>query len=117
MTIAEAARLAWVMPLAQGATRRQLDAVFLAAGISPPQTVVRCDALATMKEIVLAADFVMLLPAAVVRPELSRGAFREIRLIHAPPPRSLGVMRLGEIDPTPAMRVFIAAAQESATAS
>lgn len=115
MTIGEAARFAWVMPLAQGATRRQLEAVFLSAGVALPQTVVRCDALATMKDIVQAADFLMLLPAAVVRPELARGIFREIRLSNAPPPRSLGLMRLAGEEPSPAMRAFLAAAEESAT--
>lgn len=113
LSIAESARLPWVMPLAQGATRRQLEAVFLSAGVPPPQTVIRCDGLATMKEIVQAADFVMLLPASVVQPELARGSFRPIHLKGGPPPRDLGLLRLSQEAPTPAMREFIAAARES----
>ena len=42
----------WVLPEARGAFRRQIDALFMAAGVPVPQDVIRCDSLLTTKAMV-----------------------------------------------------------------
>jgi LysR family hydrogen peroxide-inducible transcriptional activator len=42
-SLKDAARLRWVLPEAQGAFRRQVDALFLGAGAMAPGDAVRCD--------------------------------------------------------------------------
>jgi DNA-binding transcriptional LysR family regulator len=42
-SLKDAARLRWVLPEAQGAFRRQVDALFLAAGAAVPSDAIRCD--------------------------------------------------------------------------
>jgi hypothetical protein len=43
VSLREVAALPWVLPEAQGAFRRQVDALFIAAQTPVPANVVRCD--------------------------------------------------------------------------
>ena len=113
LTIADAVRLPWVLPLADGATRKQLEAVFLSSGVALPRCTVRCDALATMKEMVRTAGFVALLPASVAATEMEAGLIRSVPLKGAPPPRRLAVWRLADDSPMPLAEKFIAAAWDT----
>ncbi|WP_460274287.1 LysR family transcriptional regulator [Celeribacter sp. ULVN23_4] len=113
MTVAEAAAHPWVLPLEAGATRKQLEAVFLSSGVSLPQTIVRCDALATMKELVRHAGFLSLLPASVAATELDAGLICSVPLLDGPPPRQLAVWRLASDDPSPLTTAFIEAARRA----
>ncbi|WP_170976609.1 LysR family transcriptional regulator [Rhizobium sp. FKL33] len=111
VSIAEAAIFPWILPLADGATRRQLEAVFLSAGVALPKTILRCDALATMKDTVRKAGFLTLLPASVVDTEIKAGLMRAVPLLDGPPPRRLAIWRMrGDDLSAPAAR-FIAGAQ------
>jgi len=83
--------LRWVLPEAQGAFRRQVDALFLAAGVQVPRDVIRCDSLLTTKAIVRTSDRVTILPVTVPAAELAVGALRAIRLAEAMFERQVGV--------------------------
>lgn len=111
VSIAEAAAFPWVLPLADGATRRQLEAVFLSAGVPLPRTILRCDALATMKDTVRRAGFLTLLPASVVETEVKAGLMRAVPLRDGPPPRRLAIWRMRGDDLSAAAARFIALAQ------
>lgn len=117
LTVAEAAACKWILPLAEGATRRQLEAVFLSSGVPIPRTIVRCDALATMKELVRTAGFVALLPASVAVSEVEAGLIRAVPLLGGPPSRQLAVWRLAAEEPMPLASRFIEAARAEASLS
>jgi len=83
--------LRWVLPEAQGGFRRQLDALFLSAGVGIPRDVVRCDSLLTTKAIVRDGQRVTILPIRVAASELAAGTLRAIPIAEAAADRSVGV--------------------------
>lgn len=83
--------LRWVLPEAQGGFRRQLDALFLAAGVGIPRDVVRCDSLLTTKAIVRDGLRATILPIRVAASELAAGSLRAIPIAEAATDRSVGV--------------------------
>lgn len=104
MTMAEARDLQWVLPKAQGAFRRQVDALFVANGLPAPRDAVRCDSLLTTKAIVRRGPRVTVLPRAVAESELSIGVLRAISLREARFARSVGVRYHGERPLSPLAR-------------
>ncbi len=93
MSLHDAAGMAWVLPEAQGAFRRQVDALFIASGLPAPRDVVRCDSLLTTKAIVRDGRRVTILPRQVASAELSIGVLRAIALTEAGFSRSVGIRR------------------------
>jgi len=81
----------WVLPEAQGAFRRQVDALFAAAGVAAPHDVIRCDSLLTTKAIVRDTGRVTILPMRVAASELSMRVLRAVRIAEAGFERSIGV--------------------------
>jgi len=88
--------LPWVLPEAQGAFRRQVDALFAAASLHEPENAIRCDSLLTTKAIVRGSDRVTILPREVAAAELSIGVLRAVAIKEAVFERSVGVRMLGE---------------------
>lgn len=111
LTVRRAAGYPWILPLAEGATRRQVEAMFLSADVPLPRNAVRCDLLATMKEMVRHTGSLCLLPASVVEAELKAGLFRSVPLVGGPPPRRLVAQRLRNDTATPLAERFLAHAQ------
>ena len=93
MSLRAAGAMQWVLPEAQGAFRRQVDALFIASGLPTPRDVVRCDSLLTTKAIVRSGRRVTLLPREVASAELSVGVLRAIALEETSFDRSVGVRR------------------------
>jgi len=107
VSLREVAGLSWVLPEAQGAFRRQVDALFLAAEVPVPENVVRCDSLLTTKAIVRQGERVTVLPRQVAASELSIGVLRAITLREAVFQRNIGVRyRAGEALPLAAQALF-----------
>lgn len=94
LSLKDAGQLRWVLPEAQGAFRRQVDALFVAAGQPTPSDVIRCDSLLTTKAIVRGGSRVTILPMQVAAAELSIGVLRAIGLEEARFSRSIGVRRM-----------------------
>lgn len=94
MSLRDARDLRWVLPEAAGAFRRQVDALFIAADVSPPRDVVRCDSLLTTKALVRSSRHVTILPRKVAAAELSIGVLRAITLVDATFQRTVGVRML-----------------------
>jgi|SRR5579863_7838733 len=91
ISLKQAGRLRWVLPEAQGAFRRQLDALFIAAGVPVPRDVIRCDSLLTTKAIVRGGNRVTILPVQVAAAELSIGVLRAVAVEEASFDRSIGL--------------------------
>ncbi|MCO6188440.1 LysR family transcriptional regulator [Rhizobium sp. L1K21] len=109
--IADTVSYPWILPLAEGVTRRQLEAVFLSAGVPLPRTIMRCDALATMKTLVAEAGFMTILPASVVSREVNAGELRAITLRDGPPPRRLALWRMSDDELSPLAARFVSVAR------
>lgn len=91
ISLARAGSLSWVLPEAQGAFRRQVDALFVSCGVATPANVIRCDSLLTTKAIVRAGVQVTILPAEVASAELSIGVLRAIEIEESGLARCVGV--------------------------
>lgn len=113
LTIPEAAARPWVFPLQPGETRRQLEAVFIGAGVPAPRDVVRCDNLAVQKEILRHGNAIALLPRSVVLPELERGTLMSAPLHGGPPPRRLVAVKLRSVVLAPLAGKFLSQAFEA----
>ena len=94
LSLRETGQLKWVLPEAQGAFRRQVDALFIAAEAPVPQEVIRCDSLLTTKSIVRNSARVTILPRQVAAAELSIGVLRAIRIPEVTMNRVVGVRLL-----------------------
>lgn len=95
-TLAEIRSLDWVLPAVGGAFQRQIEAIFLSAGLSVPQRAVQCDSLATTREIIRRTDRVSILPYRVVKTDVDSRLLRQVALEGRPPPRQVGVRMLRE---------------------
>lgn len=91
VSLRQVAELPWVLPEAQGAFRRQVSALFVAAEISEPRDAIRCDSLLATKAIVRMTNRVTVLPRQVAAAELSVGVLRAIAIEEARFERSVGV--------------------------
>ncbi len=86
--------LKWVLPEAQGAFRRQVDALFIGAEVPVPRDAIRCDSLLTTKAIVRDSDRVTILPMTVASADLFIGVLRAVTIEEAGFERNVGVRML-----------------------
>lgn len=86
----------WVLPEARGAFRRQVDALFIAAGVSVPGTTIRCDSLLTTRAIVRETERITVLPRRVALDGASDGSIRAIAIKEAVFERSVGILCLAD---------------------
>ncbi|SLN60194.1 HTH-type transcriptional regulator CysL [Aquimixticola soesokkakensis] len=110
LNIAQAALRPWVFPRVSGETKRQLEAVFISAGVPVPANVIRCDMLATQKEILRQGNALALLPRSAVATELAAGILSSAPLMGAPPPRKLVCLKLRDSPLSPLAERFVTAA-------
>ncbi|MDE2301368.1 MAG: LysR family transcriptional regulator [Sphingomonadales bacterium] len=109
LALTDGGALSWVLPEAVGAFRRQVTALFIAAGVAEPADAIRCDSLLTTKAIVRDSDRVTILPRQVASAELSMGVLRAIAIREARFERSVGVRRLTAAALSPLGRALLAA--------
>jgi LysR family transcriptional regulator of abg operon len=95
-TLSEVAGLEWALPGLGGAFQRQIEAMFLNAGVLVPERAIRSDSIALTKEIVRQSDHVTILPHRVIATELTNGMFRQVVLRTGSPTRTVGVRMLRE---------------------
>lgn len=101
LSLRQLADARWVLPEAQGAFRRQVDALFVGAQVPVPVDPIRCDSLLTTKAIVRTSRRVTILPRQVAAAELSTGVLRAIEIEEARFDRSVGVRRLRDTPLSP----------------
>ena len=94
----------WVFPLEQTALRAELEAVFAAAGLAPPDNLVECTASLTVRTLIRDTDMIAALP------ELVAGTDGELALLPVslePVRRQVGVTLLDGRPLTPAARMMM----------
>ncbi len=97
----------WVLPEVVGAFRRQIDALFVNAGVPIPANIIRCDSLLTTKEIVRRTDYVTVLPLEVAASEIAMGVLRSVTIREAAIQRTVGLLRPTEFEPSFLAGAFI----------
>jgi len=101
VSLRKIADLPWVLPEAQGAFRRQVSALFVAAEIPEPRDAIRCDSLLLTKAVVRTTSRVTVLPRQVAAAELSVGVLRAINIEEARFERSIGVRMMADTPHSP----------------
>lgn len=109
VALPQIADMAWVLPHAGGAFRRQIEALFLSAEVPLPLNVIRCDSLLTSKEIVRRSERVTVLPRGVVAAELSMGLLRALPIEGAQITRNIGIRMLADRALSEIGNAFVAA--------
>lgn len=107
LSLGDVADFPWVLPEAQGAFRRQVDALFINPGVVVPHRVIRCDSLLTTKAIVRETDRITVLPRTVALAELTIGVLRAIGIKEATFDRSIGVRHMADRRLPPLARAMI----------
>lgn len=113
VSLPEVAKLPWVLPEAQGAFHRQVDALFVATDTRLPVNVIHCDSLLTTKAVVSESDRVTILPRQVVAQELAIGVVRAIEIKGVDFVRTVGVRRLARRQLSPVAQAFLSALREA----
>lgn len=81
----------WVLPSDQSAFHRQLEALFVVAGIGWPTQAITTNSMIAMKSIVIHSDCVALMPKQLVAIEQRADLIKTIRLVEAGASRALGI--------------------------
>lgn len=84
----------WVLPSDQSAFHRQIEALFVAAGLDWPRSAVLTNSMTALKAIVIHGDGVAIMPLQLVTLERRAGLLHCIRLLEAGASRALGLSRV-----------------------
>ncbi|MBT0670060.1 LysR family transcriptional regulator [Novosphingobium profundi] len=99
--------LAWVMPEARGAFRRQVDALFVAAGVALPRVTIRSDSLLTTRAIVRETARVTVLPRTVALDDGKSAGLRVIAIREAQQERTVGLRHRADAALSPLAQAMI----------
>jgi LysR family transcriptional regulator of gallate degradation len=81
----------WVLPNEDSAYRRQLEALFMVAGVPWPTQCVSTNSMAALKAMVVNTDCIALLPLQLISVEKRAGLLNSVRLAEAGASRSVGL--------------------------
>jgi DNA-binding transcriptional LysR family regulator len=91
ISLRELGDAAWVLPNDQSAFHRQLEALFIVAGVAWPASAVLTNSMVALKSIVMHGDGVAIMPRQLVALELQAGLLHCIDLVEAGAARALGL--------------------------
>jgi molybdate transport repressor ModE-like protein len=90
-SLRQLADVEWVLPSDRSAFHRQLEALFVVAGLGWPGHAITTNSMTAMKAIVMHTDCVALMPRQLVSIEQKAGLLQTIRLVEAGASRALGI--------------------------
>jgi DNA-binding transcriptional LysR family regulator len=96
-----------VLPSDQSAFHRQLEALFVVAGIGWPNRAITTNSMIAMKSIVIHSDCVALMPKQLVAVERQAGLIKTLRLVEAGASRALGISWDESRKPTEPVRALM----------
>jgi DNA-binding transcriptional LysR family regulator len=102
------ARYPWAIAAPGTPLRTQWEAMFTAAGLTPPPVPIECGSVIAIRQILIGSDFLTLLSRDQVRVELEAGWLREIATAPVSIVRTVGVTMRADWRPTPRQRAFLA---------
>jgi LysR family transcriptional regulator, regulator for genes of the gallate degradation pathway len=104
----------WALPSERSAFRRQLEALFLTAGVQWPTVCVTTNSMVALKSVVMYSDAVTIMPEQLVAFERGAGQLDCIRLRDAGHPRAIGLKWRRDRELSPLAMRFMAAVREVA---
>jgi DNA-binding transcriptional LysR family regulator len=116
LDLSELKGMQWILPPPGGAFRRQVEALFVTAGMTLRAGVVVCGSFTAYKEVLRHTNYVSILPRHVVGLEVKAGVLKSIPLRNKAMSRHIGIRTLRTRQPSPIGMVFMAALREAAKA-
>ena len=105
--LAALARADWVVPRSGAPGRAQLNALFEAAGLSPPSDVVETGSVVILRELAVEAGYLGCISGAQLTPELRRGQLVQLPIGGDLPARPIGISTRAGWVPTRAQAVLL----------
>lgn len=112
--MADLAQADWVVPRSGAPGRAQFDALFAAAGLSPPKAVIETGSAVILRELVLEAGYLGCISGAQIAPELRRGQVSRLPIGGDLPLRPIGITTRAGFVPTLAQATLIACLHHAA---
>jgi molybdate transport repressor ModE-like protein len=97
----------WVLPSDNSAFQKQLEALFVVAGLGWPQNAIRTDSMIALKSIAMHSDCVTLMPKQLLELERKAGMLATVRLQEGGVSRALGISWAKDRTPSPAAEAFV----------
>jgi DNA-binding transcriptional LysR family regulator len=97
----------WVLPSDQGAFHRQLEALFVIAGLGWPKNAIATNSMMAMKSIAMHGDCVALMPKQLVELERKAGLLVTVRLVEGGVSRALGISFARDRSLSPPAETFV----------
>jgi molybdate transport repressor ModE-like protein len=97
----------WVLPSDNSAFQKQLEALFVVAGLGWPKNAIRTDSMIALRSIAMHSDCVTLMPKQLVEFERKAGMLATVRLQEGGVSRALGISWAKDREPSPAAEVFV----------
>jgi DNA-binding transcriptional LysR family regulator len=116
LDLSDLGHMQWILPTPGGAFRRQIEALFITAGIALPAAVVVCGSFTAYREMLRHTNYVSILPRHVVGLEVKAGVLKSIPLRNKAMSRHIGIRTMRSRQPSPIGMIFIAALREAAKA-
>jgi molybdate transport repressor ModE-like protein len=113
-SLRQIADVEWVLPSDRSAFHRQLEALFVVAGLGWPSRAITTNSMTAMKAIVMHTDCVALMPRQLVAIEQKAGLLKTIRLVEAGASRALGISWARGRKPSGPAEAFIEALHDCA---
>jgi DNA-binding transcriptional LysR family regulator len=105
---------AWVLPNDQSAFHRQLEALFIVAGVPWPANAIVTNSMVALKSIVMHGDGVAIMPWQLVSLERRAGLLHCMNLVEAGAARALGLSRARDRELPPVAQRFVNAIRKCA---
>jgi DNA-binding transcriptional LysR family regulator len=96
-----------VLPSDQGAFHRQLEALFVIAGLGWPKNAIATNSMMAMKSIAMHGDCVALMPKQLVELERKAGLLVTVRLVEGGVSRALGISFARDRSLSPPAETFV----------
>jgi DNA-binding transcriptional LysR family regulator len=97
----------WVLPSDHSAFHKQLEALFVVAGLGWPKNAIATNSMIAMKSIAMHSDCVALMPKQLVELERKAGILGTVRLHEGGVSRALGISWARDRKPSPAAETFV----------
>jgi LysR family transcriptional regulator, regulator for genes of the gallate degradation pathway len=113
LDLSELEGMQWILPTPGGSFRRQIEALFVTAGIKLPAAVLTCGSFTAYREVLRNTNYVSILPRHVVGLEVKAGVLKSIPLRNKAMSRHIGMRTLRSRQPSPIGQLFMAALREA----
>lgn len=117
LSLAQLHDVDWVLPNDRSAFHRQLEAMFIAAGVAWPSGGIFTNSMVAMRSIVIHSDCVAVMPKQLIATEEKMGLLHGVRLSEAGSTRALGVSWAAQRRSSPLAQRFVHLLRECAAAA